>query len=64
MEDWDEKKLEEVVNKKHSESDKAKPKTSIVCTSLQSLTSDNIYCKIKKYYIYILDFVIQFFQES
>ena len=30
MEDWDEDKLEEVVNKKHGESDKAKPKTSIV----------------------------------
>lgn len=31
MEDWDEDKLEEVVNKKHGESDKAKPKTSIIC---------------------------------
>jgi len=31
MEDWDEQKLEEVVAKKHSESDKAKLKTSIVC---------------------------------
>ena len=30
MEDWDETKLEEVVNKKHAEADKAKPKTSIV----------------------------------
>ena len=30
MADWDENKLEEVVNKKHGESEKAKPKTSIV----------------------------------
>ena len=38
MEDWDEDKLEEVVNKKHGESDKAKPKTSIVSSS-QNATS-------------------------
>jgi len=31
MENWDEQKLEEVVNKKHAESDKSKPKTSIIC---------------------------------
>ncbi|XP_045178488.2 zinc finger CCCH domain-containing protein 15-like [Mercenaria mercenaria] len=31
MENWDEQKLEEVVNKKHSEAEKAKPKTSIIC---------------------------------
>lgn len=31
MEDWDENKLEEVVNKKHGESEMAKPKTSIIC---------------------------------
>ncbi|XP_052813627.1 zinc finger CCCH domain-containing protein 15-like [Mya arenaria] len=31
MENWDEQKLEEVVNQKHSESEKAKPKTSIIC---------------------------------
>lgn len=31
MENWDEKKLEEVVNKKHAEADKAKLKTSIIC---------------------------------
>lgn len=30
MDDWDEDKLEEVVNKKHGESNKAKPKTAIV----------------------------------
>ncbi|KAL4217130.1 hypothetical protein ACF0H5_023584 [Mactra antiquata] len=31
MDTWDEQKLEEVVNKKHAESEKAKPKTSIIC---------------------------------
>ncbi|KAH3751934.1 zinc finger CCCH domain-containing protein 15-like [Dreissena polymorpha] len=31
MENWDEQKLEEVVNQKHGESEKAKPKTSIIC---------------------------------
>ncbi|XP_060569761.1 zinc finger CCCH domain-containing protein 15-like [Ruditapes philippinarum] len=31
MEDWDEEKLEEVINKKHGELEKAKPKTSIIC---------------------------------
>ena len=31
MENWDEKKLEEVVNKKHGEAEKKKPKTQIVC---------------------------------
>lgn len=30
MENWDEKKLEEVVNKKHGEAEKKKPKTQIV----------------------------------
>ncbi len=30
MNDWDEEKLEEVINKKHGESNKAKPQTSIV----------------------------------
>ena len=33
MEDWDENKLEEVVNKKHGESEMAKPKTSIVSSA-------------------------------
>lgn len=33
MENWDEKKLEEVVNKKHGEAEKKKPKTQIVCKS-------------------------------
>lgn len=32
MENWDEKKLEEVVNKKHGEAEKKKPKTQIVRT--------------------------------
>ena len=30
MDDWDEAKLEEVVNKKHGEKNKAMPKTAIV----------------------------------
>ena len=30
MDDWDEEKLEEVVNKKHGEKNKALPQTSIV----------------------------------
>lgn len=30
MDDWDEDKLQDVVNKKHGESNKAKPKTAIV----------------------------------
>lgn len=34
MENWDEKKLEEVVNKKHGEAEKKKPKTQIVCSFL------------------------------
>ena len=29
--DWDENKLNEVVEKKHGEKDKAKPKTAIIC---------------------------------
>lgn len=33
MDNWDEKKLEEVVNKKHGEAEKKKPKTQIVCLS-------------------------------
>lgn len=32
MDNWDEKKLEEVVNKKHGEAEKKKPKTQIVRT--------------------------------
>ncbi|RUS88472.1 hypothetical protein EGW08_003730 [Elysia chlorotica] len=31
MESWDEAMLEDVINKKHGESDKAKPKTGIIC---------------------------------
>ncbi|GFN90489.1 Zinc finger ccch domain-containing protein 15 [Plakobranchus ocellatus] len=31
MESWDEATLEDVINKKHGESDKAKPKTGIIC---------------------------------
>lgn len=33
MENWDEKKLEEVVNKKHGEAEKKKAKTQIVCVT-------------------------------
>lgn len=35
MDNWDEKKLEEVVNKKHGEAEKKKPKTQIVCPFLK-----------------------------
>ena len=35
MNNWDEKKLEEVVNKKHGEAEKKKPKTQIVCPFLE-----------------------------
>ncbi|KAL5006169.1 hypothetical protein ScPMuIL_017327 [Solemya velum] len=31
MEDWDEAKLEEVVNKKHGDEENTKPKTNIIC---------------------------------
>lgn len=31
MENWDEAKLQDVITQKHSESDKAKPKTDIIC---------------------------------
>ncbi|XP_035827011.1 zinc finger CCCH domain-containing protein 15 isoform X2 [Aplysia californica] len=31
MEDWDEATLEDVINKKHGESEKTKPKTGIIC---------------------------------
>ncbi|KAK2106192.1 hypothetical protein P7K49_015706, partial [Saguinus oedipus] len=31
VDNWDEKKLEEVVNKKHREEEKKKPKAQIVC---------------------------------
>lgn len=31
MENWDEAQLEEVINKKHGEAEKAKPKTAIIC---------------------------------
>ncbi|WAR09914.1 ZC3HF-like protein [Mya arenaria] len=37
MENWDEQKLEEVVNQKHSESEKAKPKTSIRKEKIQAM---------------------------
>lgn len=37
MENWDEKKLEEVVNKKHGEAEKKKAKTQIVSLVLTSL---------------------------
>lgn len=35
MDNWDEKKLEEVVKKKHGEAEKKKPKTQIVCPFLE-----------------------------
>lgn len=34
MENWDEAQLEEVINKKHGEAEKAKPKTAIVSIKL------------------------------
>ncbi|KAJ0005277.1 hypothetical protein NQD34_011491 [Periophthalmus magnuspinnatus] len=42
MENWDEKKLEEVVNKKHGEAEKKKAKTQIVCKYfLDAIESNN-----------------------
>ena len=43
MDDWDEAKLEEVVNKKHGEKNKSLPKTSIVSTCIELLI---VQCKI------------------
>ncbi|KAM3917064.1 zinc finger CCCH domain-containing protein 15 [Leptodactylus fuscus] len=43
MENWDEKKLEEVVNKKHGEAEKKKPKTQIVCKFFLEAIENNKY---------------------
>uniref|UniRef100_A0A3B3C8Y4 Zinc finger CCCH domain-containing protein 15 n=1 Tax=Oryzias melastigma TaxID=30732 RepID=A0A3B3C8Y4_ORYME len=43
MENWDEKKLEEVVNKKHGEADKKKAKTQIVCKYFLEAIENNKY---------------------
>ncbi|CAH2306872.1 zinc finger CCCH domain-containing 15 [Pelobates cultripes] len=43
MENWDEKKLEEVVNQKHGESEKKKPKTEIVCRFFLDAIENNKY---------------------
>ncbi|KAL2081306.1 hypothetical protein ACEWY4_023159 [Coilia grayii] len=43
MENWDEKKLEEVINKKHGEAEKKKPKTQIVCRYFLDAIENNKY---------------------
>ncbi|KAH0508810.1 Zinc finger CCCH domain-containing protein 15 [Microtus ochrogaster] len=43
MDNWDEKKLEEVVNKKHGEAEKKKPKTQIVCRHFLEAIENNKY---------------------
>ncbi|OCT61401.1 zinc finger CCCH domain-containing protein 15-like isoform X2 [Xenopus laevis] len=43
MENWDEKKLEEVVNKKHGEAEKNKNKTQIVCKFFLEAIENNKY---------------------
>ncbi|XP_068920615.1 LOW QUALITY PROTEIN: zinc finger CCCH domain-containing protein 15 [Petaurus breviceps papuanus] len=43
MDNWDEKKLEEVVNKKHGEAEKKKPKTQIVCKHFLDAIENNKY---------------------
>uniref|UniRef100_A0A2K6FW07 Zinc finger CCCH domain-containing protein 15 n=1 Tax=Propithecus coquereli TaxID=379532 RepID=A0A2K6FW07_PROCO len=43
VDNWDEKKLEEVVNKKHSEVEKKKPKTQIVCRHSLEAIKNNKY---------------------
>ena len=43
MNNWDEKKLEEVVNKKHGEVEKKKPKTQIVCKHFLEAIENNKY---------------------
>lgn len=43
MDNWDEKKLEEVVNKKHGEAEKKKPKTQIVCKFFLEAIENNKY---------------------
>ncbi|KAL4656675.1 zinc finger CCCH domain-containing protein 15 [Arapaima gigas] len=43
MDNWDEKKLEEVVNKKHGETEKKKAKTQIVCKYFLDAIENNKY---------------------
>lgn len=43
MDNWDEKKLEEVVNKKHGEAEKKKAKTQIVCKYFLDAIENNKY---------------------
>lgn len=43
MDNWDEKKLEEVVNQKHGEAEKKKPKTQIVCKFFLDAIENNKY---------------------
>ncbi|XP_076120367.1 zinc finger CCCH domain-containing protein 15 [Alosa pseudoharengus] len=43
MEHWDEKKLEEVINKKHGEAEKIKPNTKIVCRYFLDAIENNKY---------------------
>ncbi|KAF1375435.1 hypothetical protein PFLUV_G00220140 [Perca fluviatilis] len=43
MDNWDEKKLEEVVNKKHGEAEKKKAKTQIVCKHFLEAIENNKY---------------------
>ncbi|XP_054456269.1 zinc finger CCCH domain-containing protein 15 [Anoplopoma fimbria] len=43
MDNWDEKKLEEVVNKKHGEAEKKKAKTQIVCKHFLYAIENNKY---------------------
>ncbi|XP_042192455.1 zinc finger CCCH domain-containing protein 15 [Callorhinchus milii] len=43
MENWDEKKLEEVINKKHGESEQKKLKTEIVCRYFLEAIENNKY---------------------
>lgn len=46
MENWDEKKLEEVINKKHGEAEKKKAKTQIVSVTALITGSDIISVKL------------------
>ncbi|KAK3781615.1 hypothetical protein RRG08_029279 [Elysia crispata] len=43
MESWDEATLEDVIKKKHGESDKAKPKTGIICKHFLDAVESNKY---------------------
>uniref|UniRef100_A0A0B6ZPL2 C3H1-type domain-containing protein n=1 Tax=Arion vulgaris TaxID=1028688 RepID=A0A0B6ZPL2_9EUPU len=43
MESWDEAMLEDVINQKHGESDKAKPKTAIICKFFLDAVESNKY---------------------